>query len=1169
MIFFNEMLHELEQYQNLVELIKNKNYPISIEGLSNVQKVHIAHACSENKPFIFIAKNRLSANEIYEDLKFFAKDVVLYPERELLFYDVDALSRDILNQRLEVMNELYKNPNTIIVTTVDAVIQKIAPKELYNANIINIENSRSYKLEELIESFVSMGYERTSLVEGKGQFSVRGGIVDIYCPSHINPVRIELFGDDIDSIRRFDITNQRSIEVINEITIYPATEFVVNTKELSSITDRINSFLQKVLAKPTLEKPEKEKLEAKVKADIEYILNGRYHNKIDRYFEFFYTKSHSILDYISKNYLVFLDEPENLTSKMQNTQAELEILLNPLIDDCKVLASALNVLYNENDFYSKTISLNTINLRAIEKKYVGSSSNRITIKGREVLGFNNSMDNLAESLKACKNSNKRILILGGTQTKAKTISEELKNRDIENIYKEELDILPKPSQIVISHGALSAGFEYEEIGFILISDKELFGHDRKKDRKLKRSSRVKNLTYEDLGVGDFVVHYKHGIGQYVGINTLTIENVTKDYFKIRYLNDDYLYIPTAQLDSIQKYIGSEGKAPKLNKMGSSEWAKTKSKVKSQLEDIAKELINVYAQREAQKGFAYSSDTVWQNQFEEEFTYEETNDQLICIEEIKKDMEKNKPMDRLLCGDVGFGKTEVAMRAAFKTVMDGKQVAYLVPTTVLASQHYKTFYERMKSFPVKIAMLSRLKSVSEQKRVLKALKAGNIDILIGTHKILQKNIEFKDLGLLIIDEEQKFGVSHKEKIKMLKSSIDVLTLSATPIPRTLHMSMVGIRDISVIHEPPQNRHPVQTYVFDYDKEIIKEAIERELARGGQVYYLSNRVNSIYKVAEEIKNLVPGATIGVGHGQMNPHELEDVMFRFTQNEFDILVCTTIIESGLDIPNANTMIIEDADKMGLAQLYQIRGRVGRSNRLAYAYITYRKDKSLSEIAQKRLKAIKEFTEFGSGFKIAMRDLEIRGAGNMLGAQQHGHMEAVGYDMYCRLLNEAVKEQKGIPVTEEIETQIELNVSAFISDSYINDINQKIEMYKKIAACANLEEVDEIYDSLVDRFSDPPKEVENLLEIARIKVLSKELNIVSVITKGENIVICFNSQNEVDLKLISQLIPMHKNQLFFSATNPPYLTYKPKKEEIQKPKRFLENIKILLQNIKNLKFA
>lgn len=725
--------------------------------------------------------------------------------------------------------------------------------------------------------------------------------------------------------------------------------------------------------------------------------------------------------------------------------------------------------------------------------------------------------------------------------KANKLKELFEKENILCKIEEELDktIIVKSTEniVTIAIGKISEGFENFEINQVVISADDLIDGGKKKKTFANQAFKEgEKVVFADLKVGDYVVHKNYGIGIFVGVNTITADGTTKDYIKLKYKNDDILYIPTNQLDSIRKYIGGDSINPPINSIGSKDWIKTKEKVKNNLRAVARELIELYAKREKAKGYAFSKDTPWQQQFEEQFPYQETDDQLRCIEEVKKDMEAQRPMDRLLCGDVGYGKTEVAIRAAFKAVMDHKQVAYLVPTTVLAQQQYEEFRERMKDFPIKVEILNRFKSKKYQDEVIKKLKLGEVDIVIGTHRLLSKDVEFKDIGLLIIDEEHRFGVKAKEKIKQYKANIDVLTMTATPIPRTMHMSIVGIRDMSVIYEPPQNRKPVQTYILEYDQEVIKEAITKELERDGQVFYIYNRVDTIQKKADEISRLVPEATVSYAHGQMTGNQIEDIMEEFINKKTNVLVCTTILESGIDIPNANTIIVENADRMGLAALYQIRGRVGRADRQAYAYITYRKDKMLSEEADKRLKAIKEFTEFGSGFKIAMRDLEIRGAGSLLGEIQSGHLEQVGYDTYCSLLDEVVKEMQGIEVEPEIDIQIELNVTSYIPDEYIPDSAQKIEIYQNIALCKNEEDIQNVVDEIIDRFGNMPSELENLLDIARIKYLAKAQYISKIASRKTAVVFTFE-QSKFDVD-IPKLVEKYKNRLKFSPGVKPMIT-------------------------------
>jgi transcription-repair coupling factor (superfamily II helicase) len=783
---------------------------------------------------------------------------------------------------------------------------------------------------------------------------------------------------------------------------------------------------------------------------------------------------------------------------------------------------------------------------------------------RSASTFEGRIDLLEEDIKYWKQKGDRVIILSGSKVRGEMLQRNFLDSGIETVFIPNLDRVVEKGEIIITNGSIQKGFEYQQLGFVVVSDKELFGSEKKKrtTKKKKKGSKIESFT--DLKIGDYVVHDNYGIGVYRGIENMVVDNINKDYLKISYAEGGSLYVPTNQMDVIQKYIGAESKTPKLNKLGSMEWNKAKAKVKGAVKDLAKDLVKLYSARQAAKGFMYSSDTLWQREFEDMFPFEETEDQLQAIEEVKADMESGRVMDRLICGDVGYGKTEVAIRAAFKAVQDGKQVAYLVPTTILAQQHYNTFTQRMKDFPIKIGLLSRFRTAKQQKETISGLSFGNVDILIGTHRILSKDITFKDLGLVIVDEEQRFGVTHKEKLKKLKENVDVITLTATPIPRTLHMSLTGIRDMSVLEEPPEERQPIQTYVMRYDTEFIRDAIIREVGRGGQVFYLHNRVLNIEEVAGKIQKLVPEAVVAFAHGQMSERELETIMLDYINGEIDVLVCTTIIETGLDISNANTIIIQDADRMGLAQLYQLRGRVGRSNRIAYAYLMYQKDKVLQEVAEKRLQAIREFTEFGSGFKIAMRDLEIRGAGNLLGAQQHGHMETVGYDMYCKILDMTVKEMSGIEVKEEFETSIELNVNAYIPAKYIQNEEQKLEIYKKISVIITEQDYFEVQEEIEDRYGNIPKTVQNLLDIALLKAQAHAMDITSIAQKGINVIITYKPDANADYAKIADAIKHYKNRLHFTVAQAPFLTLK---LENTSQNEIVRNIKLLLQELKGLK--
>ena len=754
----------------------------------------------------------------------------------------------------------------------------------------------------------------------------------------------------------------------------------------------------------------------------------------------------------------------------------------------------------------------------------------------EINFFKSEVDIVISDIKKYIADNKKVLILGGIQNTCKKILNLLNEKLIQHKYLEKINKIEN-GEVIVTTGNVSAGFENYDLNLVVINMGEGFEQAPKKKKSSNAFKEAQKVVYADLKAGDYVVHKSYGIGEFVGINTITADKITKDYIKIKYKDEDVLYVPTNSLDTVRKYIGGGDREPRLNRLGGKEWENTKSRVKNNLREVARDLIELYAKRQKMQGFAFSKDNEWQKQFEDEFPYKETDDQLRCIEEGKKDMEQPRPMDRLLCGDVGYGKTEVAIRLAFKAVMDQKQVAYLVPTTVLANQQYEEFKNRMSGYAINVELLNRFRTTKEQEDVIKKLKLGEVDIVVGTHRILSKDVEFKDLGLLIIDEEHRFGVKDKEKIKQLKNSVDVLTMTATPIPRTLHMSILGIRDMSVIYEPPQNRRPVQTYVLEYDDEVIKEAITRELERNGQVFYLFNNVERIIQKADEISNLVPEAKVVYAHGQMTGHEIENIMEEFIEGKTNVLVCTTILESGIDIPNANTIIVENADRMGLAQLYQIRGRVGRSDRQGYAYITYKRDKLLSEIADKRLKAIKEFTEFGSGFKIAMRDLEIRGAGSLLGEIQSGHLEQVGYDTYCNLLDEVVKEMQGEEVKPEIDVQIDLDATCYIPDEYISDSSQKIEIYQDIALCKNEEDIQNVIDEMIDRFGNMPSEIENLIEIARIKILCKKLNISKVQGKRSFAVFTFElGEFNID---VNELAKNYRNRIKFSQGLKPQITY------------------------------
>lgn len=1136
MNFLIKTLEENKKFQELTKQI-SKPGPIAISGLVDVEKLHVlAGILNETKrPMVLVTYNEIQARKLYQDLKKLIKQTYFFPKKEITSYDYVAQSKEIEYKRIDVLNKMYlakqqKEP-IIIVTTIEAVMQKMIAKDTLYQNVIDFKVGKTYLLDGIKEKLVGLGYERSDLIENKGQFSIRGGIVDVGLSEKIG-VRIEFWGDEVDSIRFFQISSQRSTEMLKEITIFPAHELIV--QDLSETVKNIQ-----------------EKYPEEIE-DIELIKNGDYISKINKYFNEFYKNQASFLDYMSDEYLLLLDEKSKINQRKTNIIEDNNKLIASLVEKEKFVPEAIeNISKFEYNFEEKQIIYLEQNdsIKNIQKYY---------FETREINFYNLQLDLLLADIVTYQKNKKKVVLLAGNEISAKKLCDILKENQINYKYEQEAENV-KPGEIIVTIGGFSSGFENYDLNLIVVSLQNNFEEPVKRKKKLSSTFKdSEKIVFADLKPGDIVVHQTHGIGQFIGVNTITADGVTKDYIKIKYRNDDILYVPTNSLDSVRKYIGGgDNSSPRLNKLGGKEWSATTSKVKKNLEAVAKDLIELYAKRQKIKGFSFSPDTPWQKQFEDSFPYTETDDQLRCIQDVKKDMEKPQPMDRLLCGDVGYGKTEVAIRAAFKAVMDQKQVAYLVPTTILANQQYEEFKTRMQEFAINVELLNRFKTKKEQDEIIKKLKLGEVDVVVGTHRLLSEDVNFKDLGLLIIDEEHRFGVKDKEKIKKLRTNIDVLTMTATPIPRTLHMSIVGVRDMSVIYEPPHNRKPVQTYVLEYDQEVITEAITKEIERGGQVFYLFNQVEGIEKKANEISMLVPEAKVGFAHGKMSGRELEEIMESFINHEINVLVCTTILESGIDIPNANTIIVENADRLGLAQLYQIRGRVGRSDKQAYAYVTYKRDKLLSEVADKRLKAIKEFTEFGSGFKIAMRDLEIRGAGSMLGEMQHGHMEQVGYDTYCKLLDEVIKEMQGIEVVEEQDVQIDLAVSSYIPDNFIENSSQKIEIYQNIALCRTEEELQNVIDEVIDRYGRLPKELENLIDIARIKQLARKANILKI-AQRENGIVFYFVKEKIKPEMVNTLITKYPMLVKFSNAVEPYVTLRIKENEniIEKAKEFLNTV-------------
>ena len=1212
-----QSLQELDKFKELAEQINCKKTPINISGLVFVGKSHIISSLKEEikRPICVITYNELQAKNMVKDLRYFTDKVEYFGKREIASYDYVSESKDLPFARIDVLNKLKNKDVNIVVTTIEAIMQSMIPEKVLYKNILtftvgNMFESTGFSgkknLNNLKKLLLLMGYERNDLVEARGQFSIRGGIVDIGLTEKTG-IRIEFWGDEVDSIRYFGLASQRTTEMTDKITIYPAHEYILNyerdkTKEVETLpeySEIVSNICKNIEEKYILEKNKKmsssienataisnakdtniyinEKSKEKVEVDIEAITNGEYISKIDKYFNEFYENVGTFLEYLPKNILLCIDENTKITQRAENILIENNNLIKSLVEKERFIPEGiLNVSnFNINSWNDIHSEKQTIYLEENNRK----TGNKFEFNYRQINVYKSELEILKNDIEKWQKENKNIVVLTGGKEAAEKAKElvEFGDRSISDNSVASKPV-PKGDKNVtsvtgtkVTTGGLSSGFECYDANLVVVSLAEAFEGDVKKKKSSPTFRQGEKIVFADLKAGDYVVHKTHGIGEFVGVNTIEADGVTKDYIKIKYKNNDMLYVPTNNLDNVRKYIGGGDSAPTLNRLGSKEWSNTKARVKKNLREVAKDLIELYAKRQKIKGYAFSKDTDWQKQFEEEFPYQETDDQLRCIDEVKKDMEEQRPMDRLLCGDVGYGKTEVAIRAAFKAVMDHKQVAYLVPTTILANQQYEGFKSRMENFGVNVELLNRFRTKKEQNAVIKKLKLGEIDVVVGTHRLLSEDVIFKDLGLLIIDEEHRFGVKDKEKIKKLKTSVDVLTMTATPIPRTLHMSILGVRDMSVIYEPPQNRRPVQTYVLEYDTEVIKEAITKELEREGQVFYLYNNVENISKKAMDIQELVPEAKVEFAHGKMTGRELENIMERFINKEINVLVCTTILESGIDIPNANTIIVENADRLGLAQLYQIRGRVGRSDKQGYAYVTYRRDKLLSEVADKRLKAIREFTEFGSGFKIAMRDLEIRGAGSLLGEIQHGHMEQVGYDTYCNLLDQVVKEMQGMEVTEsdeEPEIQIDINVSSYIPDSYIENGSQKIEVYQNIALCRTEEDIQNVIDELIDRYGVMPKELENLIEVARIKEMCRNAGIVKISEKRsmqdfqntrQSIVFYFD-KNKYKPEIVDNLIKKYGYNIKFSTGIEPYVTLKignvTEEELIERIKEFLHEI-------------
>ncbi len=1104
-------LMELAEYEEIRKRRRDGAGMIRIAGCAASQKAHMMYALSDGFTYKVIAcSSETKAKQIYEDYRFLDGDTYLYPAKDLLFYQADIRGRELARRRMEVIEAIMDGKPVTVVTTFDAFMDSLIPREEMAKRTLRVLGEGALDMGALAEKLARIGYEREVQVDAPGQFAIRGGILDVYPLTEELPLRIELWGDEVDSIRTFDPESQRSIENLKEASIGPATEF-----------------------------PEEE---------------GR---------------RTSFLDYFpQEDTILYLDEPPRLIEKGAAVEEEFMEAQKRRVESGQEVSEAEAALYPVEEIVKKMNQYGSIGFSALDtpcRAFLVRGAYSLHVKG--VQPYNRSFELLTQDLKRLKRNKSRVILLSGSRTRAKRLAEDLRDYGLSSFYTEDMEREVQPEEVMTMYGHVAEGYEYPLLKFTVISETDIFGKaKKKKKRKIYEGRKIQNFS--ELKPGDYVVHENHGLGIYQGIEKIEVDRIAKDYMKISYAKGGNLYIPATQLDLIQKYADSDAKRPKLNRLGTQEWTKTKARVRGAVKEIARDLVELYAARQDQEGYVYGEDTVWQKEFEEMFPFEETEDQLLAIDAVKRDMQSRKIMDRLICGDVGYGKTEIAIRAAFKAVQENKQVAYLVPTTILAQQHYNTFLQRMKDFPVRVDLLCRFRTSAQQKKTIEDLHRGLVDIVIGTHRLLSGDVAFKDLGLLVIDEEQRFGVQHKEKIKKLKENVDVMTLTATPIPRTLHMSLIGIRDMSVLEEAPEDRLPIQTYVMEYSEEMVREAIERECARDGQVYYVYNRVEDIAEITARIQRLVPDVNVAYAHGQMRERELEKIMYDFISGEIDVLVSTTIIETGLDISNVNTMIIHDSDRMGLSQLYQLRGRVGRSGRMAYAFLLYRRDKLLKEVAEKRLAAIREFTDLGSGFKIAMRDLEIRGAGNLLGAEQHGHMEAVGYDLYCKMLNEAVRHLKGEGGEEGYNTTIDLNLDAYIPDSYIPNEYHKLDIYKRIAAIESEEDMEEMTEELIDRFGEFPKKVEMLLLVARLKALAHEAYVTQIEQKGDTYTFLMYEKAKVAPERIPELLLQFREELSFKADaeRPCFIYRKKRKNGKEKGDNPADVVKKVLIGIKGL---
>ena len=1134
-------LKESENYNKIVEALQNGSFSVLAEGCAEAQKLHLIYSLYRESSLSALARFRLivtysdqRAREIKEAFQFYDRNTVLFPAKDLIFYQADIRGRELDTERIRCLRRIMEGSQTTVVTTFSALMTPQVPLDVLQKSVIEVSKGGELSLTETADRLVYLGYEKQYQVEKPGQFAIRGGILDIYDLTEDNPVRIELWGDEVEAIHSFDVLSQRSIAPLGKVTIYPATEMILSNSKLRDGFERIRKEEKRVekIYRDQNHTEEAHRLKTTIARMEEEAMEWRQFGPLESYIHYFYPMTENFLNLFPKRAaMIFVDEPYRVKQHADAVELEFTQSMTSRAEKGYILPGQMSLLRSAEAVTQQMLGYRCVGVAGLANGcgYMNPDLT-VSIGARSMSAFNKSFDALEKDLMSYRKKGYRTILYSPSRTRARRLAQDLTGDGITAFYSENPERKLDPGEIMTYYGQIKQGFEYPDIKFAVIAESDIFGAEKKKKAKKKKYEGEQIQAFSELKTGDYVVHEDHGIGIYRGVEKIEVNHIAKDYIKIEYGGGGTLYVLPTELSVLQKYASAGSAKPKLNKLGTQEWGNTKSRVKSAVDEVAEDLVQLYAARRDKRGHQFGPDTEWQRELEEMFPYEETDDQLAAIEDTKKDMESDRIMDRLICGDVGYGKTEIAIRAAFKAVMEGMQVAVLVPTTILAQQHYNTFVERMRRYPVTIGMLSRFRTPAEQKQTIREISEGNCDIVIGTHRLLSKDVRFKNLGLLVVDEEQRFGVSHKEKIKKMKENVDVLTLSATPIPRTLHMSLVGIRDMSVLEEAPEGRVPIQTYVMEYDDEMVREAIIRELSRKGQVYYVHNRVNDIDSVAASLQQLVPEARVAFAHGRMSEEQLEKIMYDFIDGEIDVLVSTTIIETGLDISNVNTIIIRESDKMGLSQLYQLRGRVGRTGRTAYAFLMYRRDRILREVAEKRLRAIREYTELGSGFKIAMRDLEIRGAGSMLGRAQHGHMQAVGYDLYCKLLNTAVKQAKGEPVKEERTVRVALSADAFLPESYIINEEQKLEIYKKIAAIESTEDYDEVREELRDRFGDIPAPAGNLLRIALIRSVAGRIGITEISGTPGTIRFYMDPKARVHAENIPSLLRNYRKNLAFS---------------------------------------